>query len=114
MYDQSRSDFYPGVKAALWNIDSNFVEYVKVVAAGNLTPAPGSFEATRWADFTAALSPNPNNSSLSFAAQLAYHPIAHIEQRYSEFSTLKARRDRLRKAGTRPAAKGSTILFQTS
>ncbi len=63
VYDHSRSDFYPGVKALWWNVDSNSVSCVTILQQGSFTPdntAPtrttrtaGSTFSTRWPRFRA-------------------------------------------------------------
>src|ERR1700730_11855891 len=70
VYDYSSSTYYPGVKAVLWNMDSNSVIYGKSLMQGVLTPSPG-FNRRRWVDFIDAVAPVPGRSKLVLAGSVA-------------------------------------------
>lgn len=80
VYDHSRFDFYPGVKNALWDIDTNSVTYVTVLREGSLTPNNG--DQRRWTDFIDALIPIPGTSKLSLKGTVA-RPSSNDPQRSS-------------------------------
>lgn len=69
VYAHSNTNFYPGVKAALWNIDSNSISYIDVLAEGVLSPSNG--DQNRWLDFISAITPIPGASSLELAGLVA-------------------------------------------
>jgi hypothetical protein len=69
VYAQSNTSFYPGVKAALWNIDSNSISYIDVLAEGVLSPSNG--DQNRWLDFISAITPILGASSLELAGSVA-------------------------------------------
>ena len=52
-FNDSNSDFHPGVKASRWNIDTNSLDYTDEVSEGTLTP--GSPDAQNWADYSSVM-----------------------------------------------------------
>lgn len=68
-WDATTSKFYPGVKFALWNADSNAQVYSKPLQQGTLTPA--SDDASRWTDFMDAMTPVPGTSQLLVGGTVA-------------------------------------------
>jgi hypothetical protein len=84
-YDESRSDFYPGVETALWNIGGNTVRRVTVLQQGSLTPTNG--DQNRWVDFLSALTPIPGSSRLVLAGTVAA-PSATDSQRATYWATV--------------------------
>ena len=69
VYARSRGDFYPGVFAAQWNIDGNYITYVNNIRQGTLTPT--GFDAGRWIDFMQAIAPVPGSSQMVAAGPVA-------------------------------------------
>jgi hypothetical protein len=69
VYAHSNSSFYPGVKAALWDVDSNSISYIEILQEGALTPNNG--DQNRWLDFISAISPISNTANLELAGPFA-------------------------------------------
>ncbi|MEA2720024.1 MAG: hypothetical protein QOJ39_1888 [Candidatus Eremiobacteraeota bacterium] len=69
VYARSRADFYPGVFAAQWNIDGNYIATVTNFNQGTLTPT--GFDASRWIDFMQAVAPVPGSSQMVAAGPVA-------------------------------------------
>jgi len=70
VYDFSASDFYPGVKSAIWNLDTNRLQSISVIQQGSFTPT-SAFDVNRWTDFIDALTPIPDSAAFVFGATLA-------------------------------------------
>lgn len=68
-YGRSRSDYFPGVRIAQWNIDTNAMTYVNEVQQG--TKLPSAANQNRWLDFMGAISPVPNGSSMVASGPVA-------------------------------------------
>jgi hypothetical protein len=84
-YDDSRPSFYPGVKAALWNVSANTITTTRTLKQGSFTPTNG--DQNRWVDFIDALSPVPG-SVFVLGATLA-SPSDNDSQRSTYWATVK-------------------------
>jgi hypothetical protein len=62
VYGRSRSDYYPGVRVAQWNIDSNYMVYVNELEQG--THLPSVYNQGRWMDFMSAIESTPGSSQM--------------------------------------------------
>ncbi|MDB5069065.1 MAG: hypothetical protein JWM87_176 [Candidatus Eremiobacteraeota bacterium] len=62
VYGRSRSDYYPGVRVAQWNIDGNYMVYVNELQQGTMLPS--AYNQGRWMDFMSAISPVPGTSQM--------------------------------------------------
>jgi len=68
VYARSRADFYPGVFAAQWNIDSNSIAYVSSFAQGSFVPTSIEHD---WIDFMQAIAPVRGSSQIAAAGPVA-------------------------------------------
>jgi len=69
VYDDSENNFYPGLKAVLWNLEKNTIIDEATLQEGSLTPTV--FPQGRWVDFIDAIAPIPGTSRLVVAGSLA-------------------------------------------
>ncbi|MGO9602956.1 MAG: hypothetical protein ACLQAT_06055 [Candidatus Binataceae bacterium] len=72
-YDYTGPDFYPGLRIAYWNADSNTLVYT-IPQEGSLTPSKknGCVDQGRWVDFIDAITPIPNSTEVVLGGTLAY------------------------------------------
>lgn len=68
-YDYTASNYFPGLQLALWDVDSNSLQYVRTLQEGSLTPS-GS-DASRWGDFLDAMAPVPGSSRVLVGGTVA-------------------------------------------
>jgi hypothetical protein len=69
VFDDSESNFYPGLKAVLWDLTKNTIRDKVTLQQGSLTPTV--FPQGRWVDFIDAIAPIPGTSRLVVAGSLA-------------------------------------------
>jgi hypothetical protein len=63
--------FIPGTQYALWDIDTNRLQYVHTLEEGNLSPPAGTPAANRWIDFDDAAAPIPGSSNVLVGGSVA-------------------------------------------
>jgi len=68
-YGYTASNYFPGLQFALWNVDSNSIQYVRTLQEGSLTPT--GFDAARWVDFLDAMTPDPGSSRVLVGGAVA-------------------------------------------
>jgi len=61
VYDEA-GNFFPGVKAVLWDLEKNTISDEATLQEGSLTPTV--FPQGRWVDFIDAIAPIPRTSRL--------------------------------------------------
>ena len=69
VYDESNCNFFPGIKAVLWDLEKNTISDKTTLKEGSLTPTV--FPQGRWVDFIDAIAPIPGTSPLVVAGSLA-------------------------------------------
>ena len=69
VYDESNSNFVPGVKSVLWDLDRNTIRSGDTLQEGSQTPT--GFPQGRWVDFIDAIAPIPASPRLVVAGSLA-------------------------------------------
>jgi hypothetical protein len=72
-YDYTSSTYYPGLQLALWNVDTDTIEYVRSLQEGSQTPTGD--DASRWADFVDAMTPVPGSSRVLVGGAVARESI---------------------------------------
>jgi hypothetical protein len=85
-YDDSRGNFYPGIKAALWEIETNTVSHIEMVVEGSFTPRHG--DQDRWADYIDAIAPVPGSSSFIVGGTLAAPSSTFDPERVTYWATV--------------------------
>jgi hypothetical protein len=61
-YGYTASNYFPGLQFALWDVDSNSIQYIRTLQEGSLSPS--GFDANRWVDFLDAMTPDPDSSRI--------------------------------------------------